>query len=293
MEDIYFYGRIYSEVLMIIKGKEVSEKIRQKFIYEKKKNNFKLAILRVGKRPEDLSYEKGLISNCKKTGLEYEVFAYQDTISTEELKRELERVNEDSTITGAILFRPLPEHIDVDVRNYLDPNKDLDCMTSSNLANILEFREGLYPATALATLEFLKHYKIELVGKSVVIINSSLVLGRPLSLMLMKEKATVTICNSKTENLSKYTKNADVVISAIGKAKIHNKNIFRSDACLIDIGISEDQNGELSGDFDIDLLKDKVKYISPAIGGVASVTSAVLVSQLAKAKKLQDEEKRI
>ena len=278
---------------MIIKGKEVSEKIRQKFIDDNKGKDFKLAILRLGNRPEDLSYERGLIANCKKLGLEYEVLAYQDNISTEELKLELDRVNKDASITGAILFRPLPKHIDMDVRNYLDPNKDLDCMTSSNLAKVLEFREGLYPATALATLEFLKYYKIDLVGKSVVIINSSLVFGRPLSLMLMKEKATVTVCNSKTEDLSKYTLNADIVISAIGKAKIHKENNFKSDACLIDIGISKDENGDLSGDFDMDFLQDKVKYISPAIGGVASVTSAILVSQLALAKELQDKTKRV
>ena len=192
----------------ILSGKEVAAKIKEEiskdvaFLNEKGKVP-KLTIVRLGEKSNDLSYEKGLTKNCEKLGIICEVLKLSESISTEELKAEIERLNDDNSVHGVLVFRPLPSQIDSEaIALTLSPKKDVDCMTPLNLEKIFEGRfSGFSPGTPQACMEILRHYEIGLEGKNVVIINRTMVLGKPLSMMMLSENATVTLCHSKTKNL--------------------------------------------------------------------------------------------
>jgi len=276
----------------ILKGNVVANKIKEKMAEDiealAKENKVPtLGIVRLGNNPGDISYEKSIIKNCEKIGIKSKVFEKDENIKTEELVELIEELNNDNNISGILVFRPLPKHIDEEViRNTLSPKKDVDCMHPLNLEKIFEGdMSGFAPCTPKAAMEVLKYYDIPLEGKNVVVVNRSMVVGKPLVMMLLEKNATVTICHSRTQNLNEITKNADIVIVALGKAKFFDESYFNENSIIIDVGVSLDEDGKLSGDADYDKLLPIVDKITPVPGGVGSVTTSILLSQVVLACK--------
>jgi len=276
----------------ILKGKVVADKIKERMMEEIKELKEKgkiptLAIVRLGDNPDDISYENSIIKNCEKVGIETKVFERDTNISTEELISLIEDLNSDNTISGILVFRPLPKHIDeAKVREAVNPSKDVDCMHPLNLAKVFEGDfSGFAPCTPKAAMEILLSNNIDLEGKNVVIVNRSMVLGKPLAMMMLKHNATVTICHSKTKNLQEITRNADIVVTALGKAKFFNRDYFNENSICIDVGVSLDDEGNLSGDINFDEVSQLVSQITPVPGGVGSVTTSILLSHVVEACK--------
>ncbi|MCX7950969.1 MAG: bifunctional 5,10-methylenetetrahydrofolate dehydrogenase/5,10-methenyltetrahydrofolate cyclohydrolase [Clostridiales bacterium] len=277
---------------MILYGKVVADKLSDEIIEEVKELNQngvypKLVIIRVGKNESDLSYERGALKRAEKLGIKAEVLELPNDISQDEFINCLDKVNKDSSVHGILIFRPLPKQIDENIiKNYINPKKDVDCMSPHNVAKLMEGdKTGFSPCTPSAVIEILKHYNIELKGKNVVVIGRSMVVGKPLSMLLLNEDATVTICHSKTQDLKEITKRADIVIVAIGRAKYLNKEYIREGTIVIDVGINVDNVGNLCGDVDFDDIKEIVSAVTPVPGGVGAVTNTILFKNLIKACK--------
>lgn len=279
--------------MKLLKGNEVAKVIKNQISKDIKVLNDlgkfpKLAIVRLGNDPSDISYEKAIIKNCDNLGIDTSVTELDIRIETDDLIKRIEGLNEDKSISGILVFRPLPKHIDEEkIRMALDPSKDVDCMHPLNLEKIFEGDDsGFAPCTPKGAMEILLHNDIPLEGKNVVVINRSMVVGKPLAMMLLKKNATVTICHSRTKNLPEITKNADIVMTALGKAKLLDDKYFNEDSIVIDIGVSLDDNGRISGDVDIDKVDDKISMLTPVPGGVGSVTTSILLKQVVDACKI-------
>ncbi|QQK07735.1 bifunctional 5,10-methylenetetrahydrofolate dehydrogenase/5,10-methenyltetrahydrofolate cyclohydrolase [Miniphocaeibacter halophilus] len=269
-------------------AKELEENIisRVKVLSEKGATP-KLAIVRVGENPNDISYEKSLLKKGDGYGIDIQQVVLEENISTEELKSEMEKLNVDESVTGIILFRPLPKHIDEElIQETISWKKDVDCMSPLNLAKIFQGDfTSFQPATPFASMKILEYYNIDLTGKTVAIINRSMVLGKPLAMMVLGKNGTPIICHSKTKDLKKILKEADVVVTATGRAKSLKRDSLTEDSIVIDVGVSLDENGKLSGDADFEDLKGYVKGITPRLGGVGKITSTLLMEQLVTAKE--------
>lgn len=277
----------------IIKGKEASDNLKseiKKDIADMSTKGYqpKLVIVRVGEKPDDISYEKSLIKNCDNLGIDCEVIQVADTVQTEEVVDIIKKLNDDKKVSGVLVFRPMPKHIDLDtISNTLSPVKDVDCMTPLNLEKIFEGDfSGYSPGTPQAAMEMLNHAGVELEGKHAVIINRTMVLGKPLAMMMLAKNATVTICHSKTANLKELTKQADIVVSALGKSKMITKDYLSEKSICVDVGVSLDSEGKLSGDLDYENLVDYVSMITPTPGGTGAVTTTILLSNVVKAAKI-------
>jgi len=238
-----------------------------------------LGIIRVGKRPDDVYYENSIIKNCQGLGIETRTYPLDAGIDMQSFSSVLRQVNEDNTVHGILIFRPLPVQLDENIIKYLiDPAKDIDCMNPLNLAKVFEGdMDGLVPCTPSAVMETLKHYEIKLQGANVVVMGRSLVVGKPLSMMLLQENATVTICHSKTKNLQEIAKQADIVVAAMGKAKLVNEDYLTANSVVIDVGINDAGDGKICGDVDYDAVVDIVRSITPVPGGIGSVTTTILL----------------
>lgn len=275
---------------LIIDGKMIAREIKEDIIRQvenlRKENNIpKLAIVRLGNNAGDISYEKSIMKLCTEVNIETKNFTFNNNLSTEELQQIIDQLNEDITISGILLFRPLPKHIDENlIRNSINVNKDVDCMHPLNLERIFEGDySGFTPCTSKAALLAILNSGIELDGKTVAVINRSMVVGKPLSMMLLANNATVTICHSKTNDLKKITKNSDIVVTASGRAKYFNKDYFTNNSIVIDVGVSQDKDGKLSGDVDFEDVVNNVKMITPVPGGVGGITTCVLLENVVKA----------
>lgn len=279
----------------IIKGKPVADKISENLIKEvndlsKEGIIPKLAIVRVGARPDDLAYERGALKRCQTIGIETEVIELEENITQEEYIKAVHKLNEDEKVNGILTFRPLPKHLNEDVIKYeIDPNKDIDCFNPINISKILENdKSGYPPCTPTAVVEILKYYDVDLSGANIVVLGRSMVVGKPVSILLLNENATVTICHSRTKNLPKITSNADILVAAVGKANMVKEEYIKDGAIVIDVGINVDDQGNLCGDVDTNNVLDKVSMITPVPGGVGSVTTSILASHVVKACKLQN-----
>lgn len=273
----------------ILKGKDVADKIKEGIVKRvdllgKKGLVPKLAIVRLGEDPSDISYERGIIKNSEKVGIETLIKKEDVSLKTEELVKIIDELNEDDTISGILVFRPLPKGIDEDlISKTIAPEKDVDCMNPLNLAKIFEGdMSGFAPGTPKAAIEILLNNDIDLEGKNVVVINRSLVVGKPLAMMLLERNATVTICHSRTKDLDKISSNADIVMTALGRAKFLDEKYFNEKSIVIDIGVSMDEDGKMSGDVDFENVKDKVSMITPVPRGVGSVTNTILLDNVVK-----------
>ena len=279
----------------IIKGKPVADKITEDLKKEVKNLNEmginpKLAIVRVGERPDDLAYERGALKRCQNIGIETEVIELDENISQDEFIKAIHKLNEDDKVNGILTFRPLPKHLSEDEIKYeISPKKDIDCFNPINTAKIVENdKTGYPPCTPTAVIEILKHYDINLTGANIVVLGRSMVVGKPLSMLLLNENATVNICHSKTRNLPEIASQADILVAAVGRAKMLKKNYVKDGAIVIDVGVNVDDQGNLCGDVDMEDVLDKVSMITPVPGGVGAVTTSILATNIVKACKLQN-----
>ena len=274
----------------LLKGKQVADAIvlEVKNDVEKSKAEGifpKLMIVRVGERKDDLSYEKAAIKRMQLCGIECEVTVLPQDISQDIFIEKLETLNADKTVHGILLFRPMPKQIDENiVKHIINPGKDIDCFNPANVAKITEGdKTGFAPCTPTAAMEILKYNNIPLKGKRAVVVGRSLVVGKPMALLLLDENATVTICHSKTEDLDKVAAEADILVAAIGRANMINEDFIKEGAAVIDVGINVDVDGNICGDVNTERCKEKAGFITPTPGGVGSVTTAVLAKHVLKA----------
>lgn len=278
----------------IIKGKPVADRITDELINEVKQLKSreihpKLGIIRVGNRPDDLAYEKGIISRCKKIGIDVNIVELSADISQVDFIEILRKVNKDNNIHGILIFRPLPKHLDESVIKYeIAPEKDIDCFSPLNEAKLYEGDEsGFPPCTPKAVMEILDFYNVDLKGKNATVIGRSNVVGKPVALMLLSKNATISVCHSKTKDIDKVASNGDILVAAVGKANFAKRDFVKDGAVVIDVGINM-VDEKLCGDVDFEEVKDKASMITPVPGGVGSVTTSILAKHVIKACKQQN-----
>ncbi|PKM74193.1 MAG: bifunctional 5,10-methylene-tetrahydrofolate dehydrogenase/5,10-methylene-tetrahydrofolate cyclohydrolase [Firmicutes bacterium HGW-Firmicutes-16] len=248
-----------------------------------------LAIVRVGDREDDLAYENGAVKRCEKVGVAVTRVTLPESTTQDELLNKIYELNNDTAVHGVLILLPLPKHLDGEaVRRTLSPDKDVDGITDGSLAGVFTGSgEGFSPCTAQACIEILDHYGIDCKGKRAVVIGRSLVVGKPVSMLLMAKNATVTICHTKTADMPSVTKNAEILIAAAGKARAIGAEYLSESQVVIDVGINF-QDGVMCGDVDFDAALPIVSAITPVPGGVGTVTTSVLVSHVVEAAKRQN-----
>ena len=241
-----------------------------------------LGIIRVGEREDDISYEKGATTRCKGVGVDVKVMTLPADATQDDLLKLIDQVNKDKSIHGVLLFRPLPKHMDDEtIRNALAPEKDIDGIGDGSLAAVFTGTgEGFAPCTAQACMEILDHFGYDLKGKRVTVIGRSLVVGKPVAMMLMGKHATVTICHTRTVDMPSVCRTAEVLIVAAGRAGTVGKEFFAPGQIVIDVGINFDENGKMCGDADFAAAEPIVEAITPVPGGVGTVTTSVLVGNV-------------
>lgn len=247
----------------------------------------KLAILRVGERPDDLSYERGALKRCETLGIEAEVIQVPDDVATtESLIAAVQDLNARDDVHGVLMFRPLPRSIDQEaVCEALDPAKDVDCLTSGSLYGVFANKpRGFAPCTAEAVVELLDFYGVNLDGADVCVVGRSLVIGKPVSVMLQARNATVTMCHTHTADLAAHCRAARIVVAAAGHAKTVGADCVREGQVIVDVGINWDEAAQkLVGDVDFDAVEPVVAAVTPVPRGVGSVTTAVLAKHVVEA----------
>ena len=248
-----------------------------------------LAVVRVGEREDDLSYERGVIARCGKVGVEVKQFLLPADASQDDLLKVIAEVNAEDTIHGCLLFRPLPKQFnDRTVRAALAPEKDIDGITDDSLAGVFTNTDlGYAPCTAQACLEILKYYNIPLSGRRAVVVGRSLVVGKPAAMMLDRENATVTLCNSRTRDLPALCREADVLVVAMGRRGAIGADCLREGQVVVDVGIHVNEEGKLCGDVRFDEAEPIVEAVTPVPGGVGTVTTSVLVGHVVDAASAQ------
>lgn len=278
---------------VLLTGKEVSNAVKER-VAESVKTLAQsgitptLAILRVGERPDDLSYERSAIKVAATLGIEVRSIVLPIDATQEQIEVAIDGINDDTSIHGCLMFRPLPKGIDeTALCNRLDARKDMDGIGLSSLAGIFAGTgQGYAPCTAQACIEICDYYNVPVQGKRVVVIGRSLVIGKPVSMLFLQHNATVTICHSRSENLAEITREADVVVCATGRAKAYDARYFSAGQTVIDVGINVDDQGNLCGDVDFDSVEPIVAAITPVPRGVGSVTTALLMEHVVKAASM-------
>lgn len=274
----------------LLKGAPVSAAIREWAAEEIKQLQGsvpKLAIIRVGEKPDDMSYERSAVKKMEAFGLRVQIFVFPKDISDEEFKEAFQKINKDPDVTGILLLRPLPEQIkEKEIEAMIDPRKDLDGISPVNIAKVFSGDpSGFAPCTAEAVIEILKANNISIEGKRAAVIGRSMVIGKPLSMLLLKENATVTICHTRTKELPEICRQAEILVAAAGKAGMVEESWVSDGAVVIDVGINVDENGKLCGDVDQASMESRNLLLTPVPGGVGAVTTAVLAKHLIQAAR--------
>lgn len=252
-----------------------------------------LAIIRIGNKQDDLYYQQSAEKRCAALGIAVEIYAYDCGITLEELTNEIINLNLDEAIHGVLIMRPLPAHIDDSaVCCALDPLKDVDGITDSSLAGVIKNEDkGFAPCTAEACIELLDYYNINVKGSRAVVVGRSLVVGKPLALMLTSLDATVTVCHTKTKNLAEVTREADILVAAAGKIGLITKEHIKTGAAVIDVGVTPTGQGGFAGDADYESVIQTASAVTPVPGGVGTITSTILALHTLKAALRQAEKK--
>ena len=274
--------------MITLKGAEVSAKIKEQVLAMNGKLGGYVptaAIVRIGERPDDLSYERNVMKRIAAYGMETKSYVYPADITEEEFFAEFQKINDDEKIDGILLFRPLPKHLNqTEIENALDPAKDVDCMTDGSMSGVFTGKAvGFPPCTPQACMEILDHYGIDCTGKKAVVIGRSLVVGKPAAMMLVKKNATVTICHTRTVDMPSVAREADIIIVAAGRAGVVGAEYVKEGQTIIDVGINVNAEGKLCGDVDYAAVEPIVDAITPVPGGVGSVTTSVLVGHVVEA----------
>jgi len=281
----------------ILKGKPVADAINaeltQKVAALKARGiTPKLGIIRVGARPDDLFYEGGAKKTCAAIGMESEVFEYPEDIAQDALEKAVTAVGAKKDVNGILMFFPLPKHLDGrKIRELIPVEKDVDCLTTGGAAKVFtDDLTGFPPCTPTACMEMLRHYNVPLKGKKCTVVGRSLVVGKPVAMLLLREHATVTICHSRTENLPGVCRDGEILIAAVGKAKMIKGNFVKAGQIVIDVGINADPDnpGKYCGDVAFAEAEPIVAKISPVPAGVGSVTTSVLCKHTLMACELQN-----
>ncbi len=278
----------------ILKGAPVASSITEKLIQRrealaKRGVTPTLAILRVGDKPDDLSFEASATHRCEKVGIAVKKIVLSENAGEGEILGAIEHVNENRGYHGLLMFRPLEnKEAERKAISLLRPEKDVDCMTPvSNSKVFLGDPDVHPPCTAQAVLEILDYYGIDLRGRNVVVVGRSMVIGKPLAMLLQSKDATVTMCHSKTRHLEEICKRAEIIVSAAGSANLISRDHVSPGQVLIDVGVNVDATGKLCGDIDLEAVEPIVEAITPVPGGVGAVTTSVLTEHtISAAEKL-------
>lgn len=265
---------------IILDGKMLRDKIFEslKAKLDKMQQKPTLAVILVGENPASQIYVRNKKKTAEKLGINSLSIEYPSDISEEELLNKIKELNSDEKVTAILVQLPLPAHINKNrIIDAILPQKDVDGLTPYNLGKLFSGEEPyVYPCTPKGILLLLDEYNIKLDGKNIVVVGRSNLVGKPVAQMLLKRNATVTMCHSHTKNLSKITKTADIIVSAVGK-KVIGEKMLKSDCVVIDVGIFRDENGKISGDVDFENVSKTAAYISPVPGGVGPMTIASLM----------------
>ncbi len=264
-----------------LRGKVISEKIKDEIVKKISSNpsagKYELAIIRIGDNKDQITYEASATKKLSECGINVKSYCFDGNIDNAEFQKSFKKINDNENVRGILVLKPLPKQIDeLTLSSLIDEKKDLDGISPLNFHKVALGLDGNLPCTAKAVVEILKGYKIELAGKNVAIVNRSLVVGKSLALLLLKEDATVTICHSKTSNLKEITSSADIVVFAIGRPKAFDASFIKEGAVVIDVSINIDENGKLCGDCDFESISKKAGAITPVPGGVGAVTTIIL-----------------
>ena len=277
----------------LLDGKKLAKQIREelkgkcKELKEKWKNP-RLAVVMVGDNKASQVYVKNKSKVCEETGIDFEEHILPACTKMEELLELIEKLNNDETIHGILVQSPLPKGLDAnEAFRTISPKKDVDGFNPINVGKLSLNQDCFVSCTPYGIIKMLEAYNIEIEGAHAVIIGRSNIVGKPLAQCLLNKNATVTICHSRTKNLKELTKQADILIAAIGKAKFVTEDMVKEGATVIDVGINRMDDGKLLGDTDFENIKDKVSYITPVPGGVGPMTIAMLMHNVVKAAKQQ------
>ncbi|MEK3890784.1 bifunctional methylenetetrahydrofolate dehydrogenase/methenyltetrahydrofolate cyclohydrolase FolD [Bacillus sp. FSL K6-3431] len=275
----------------IIDGKEISTQIRKELEQEVKALTEAgirpgLAVILVGNNPASRTYVTSKQKSCKAIGMESLLIEFPEDIKEQTLLEKIEELNEQNNIHGILVQLPLPAHIsDEKVIETISPEKDVDGFHPVNIGKMMTGQDTFLPCTPFGVLKMLKHMQIPIAGKHAVIVGRSNIVGKPAGQLLLNENATVTYCHSKTQDLAAFTTKADIVIAAVGIAKMIKAEHIKEGAVVIDVGMNRDENGKLCGDVDFEDVKEKAGYITPVPGGVGPMTITMLLFNTVKSAK--------
>ena len=276
--------------MSIIKGAQVAEAVSAETLKRAEALRLKgiepcLAVIRVGEDGSQLAYERGALKRMDKCGINCRVCAFDENISQEDFENEFKKINDDNSVHGILLLQPLPKTLSVEpIKDIINPLKDVDAVSPVNMYKILaNDKTGYAPCTAEGVMEILDWMGTDLKGKKCKVIGRSMIVGKPLGLLLLARDATVTYCHSKTIELAKETKDADVLIAAAGSAKLVGADFVNENMTVIEVGVNVDENGNMCGDVDFEAVEPIVANITPVPGGTGAVTTSVLAKHVVKA----------
>lgn len=278
----------------LLKGKEVAKKTRENLKQEVLKLkeegiNPKLAVIMVGNDSASQIYVRNKSKVCNEIGIEFDEYLLPEETKQEELLTLIQKLNEDKAINGILLQSPIPKHLDInEAFRTISPEKDVDGFHPTNVGKLVLGQDTFISCTPYGVMKIFEDYNINLEGKNAVVIGRSNIVGKPMSQCLLNKNATVTICHSKTKNLPEITKQADIIVAAIGKPCFVTEDMVKQGAIVIDVGINRDSEGKIKGDVDFEKVKEKVSYITPVPGGVGPMTIAMLMTNVVKATKKQN-----
>lgn len=278
----------------ILDGKMVAKKVRQSLKLEVDDLRIrgitpKLAVIMVGEDPSSKIYVRNKSIACNEIGIEYEEFLLDENTTMEELLELIDKLNKDKSINGILLQSPIPKGLDINQAfRAIDPQKDVDGFNPFNVGKLCLGQDTFVSCTPFGIIKILSEYNIEIEGKNAVIVGRSNIVGKPMMQCLLNKNATVTVCHSKTKDLKEVTKNADILVVAIGRGKFITKDMVKEGAVVVDVGINRSEDGKLCGDVDFEEVSKIASYITPVPGGVGPMTIAMLMNNIVKATKMQN-----
>ncbi len=276
---------------VILDGKETARRVRETLkdkVKELRQNNIfpKLAVIMVGEDPASKIYVRNKSKACEELGIEYEEFLLKENTTQKQLIDLIQELNKRQDITGILLQSPIPKHLNInEAFKAIIPEKDVDGFNPINVGKLALGQETVISCTPFGVIKLLEEYNIPIEGKNAVIIGRSNIVGKPMLHCLLNKNATVTICHSRTKNLSEITKTADILVAAIGKAKFITKDMVKPDAVVIDVGINRNEEGKVCGDVDFEEVQKIASYITPVPGGIGPMTIAMLMTNIVKTAK--------
>lgn len=278
----------------ILDGKMVAKKVRQSLkleVDDLKTRGItpKLAVIMVGEDPSSKIYVRNKSIACNEIGIEYEEFLLDENTTMEELLELIDKLNKDESINGILLQSPIPRGLDINQAfRAIAPQKDVDGFNPFNVGKLCLGQDTFVSCTPFGIIKILSKYNIEIEGKNAVIVGRSNIVGKPMMQCLLNKNATVTVCHSKTKDLKEVTKNADILVVAIGRGKFITKDMVKEGAVVVDVGINRSEDGKLCGDVDFEEVSKIASYITPVPGGVGPMTIAMLMNNIVKATKMQN-----